>query len=379
MMMLKPKISAALNNCGLHIFVPEIKAKIGSLAAGGMAYSLYKEQYETLKDTFAEFYGFDKKSFSFAKFSKLLNKYNAHESQIVLGPVLRAYMQSTAKIADQEQLMLLAIGLDKPHESVAQYIQSQTQISKDSARYDSLSPEEAAILIGKPLGINVAFSAYPGAEESALLEIDNPVASIVMHHTGGIEGAAAGGHWELTHNEDDIDRSAEESSKLKVVAGLFTDGSANLSQCGLSLLKAHVQLTNRNASASFFTRLDEKAHELSSALFNGTELKPAEVVQWCSEIQLSASKKAPKRERANESALASDELAFIKAAVKAQKNSSGGEKTVQYKEQLEHLFSHRTEIQEKAAQVAMKGGELSDEELALKLQAEEFDNAGFKR
>ena len=60
---------------------------------------------------------------------------------------------------------------------------------------------------------------------------------------------------------------------------------------------------------------------------------------------------------------------------------SGSEKPVSYKLELAKMFGNRDNIQQKANKAEekeKKGGKLSDEELAAKLQAEEFKISGFK-
>ena len=364
----KPKLSAALNNCALHAFAPEIKNQIQAFSADPALNAPHRAQYEILKDTFADFYGFDKKNFSFAQFSKVLNQYNAYDSQIILGPVLREFMKSTVKNVDDDD-HLIALALASGKENVEQYIQSCTEISPNTARYESLSPEEVALFIGKPLGINVAYSTGPAIKK--LPELENPIASIVMYHSGGIDGAASGGHWELSKDRDDIDKSVKKNTKLRGIASVFTEGSASLSQCGLVLLKAHVQLIATNARLPLI-QLDNKAKELSAELLNGKKPEPTVVAQWSLDLQASQQAHSLKR------AFTPDERSFIDESVNAQKESLGVDKTALYKAGLEQLFTHRVEIQQKAASTLGKGDALSDEELATKLQAEEFEKAGFK-
>lgn len=370
----KPKLSAALNNCALHAFAPTIKTQVENFATGLDSGSPHKAQYESLKDTFAEFYGFDKKSFDFAQFSKILTKYNAYDSQIILGPVLREFMKSTAKhVDDESNLAILAVASNQ--DNVEQYIQSRTEISPQTARYESLSPQEVALLVGKPLGIEVAYSADSTINQ--LPEVECPLASIVMHHSGGVDGAASGGHWELTDDSNDIDSRAEKRAKLQGIASVFTEGSAPLSQCGLTLLKAHVQLTAADAMRSL-RKLDSKARDLSADLLSGVTPEPAAIAKWTLDLQTAALQRTQAKTLPQMKTLSSHERAFIEASVNTQKDSIGIEQTIRYKTELEHLFSKREEIQEKAASTIGKEEALSDEELAAKLQAEEFEQAGFK-
>jgi len=367
----KPKLSAALNNCALHAFVPEIKNQIQAFTAAPDLHAPHRAQYEVLKNTFADFYGFDKKNFSFAQFSKILNQYNAYDSQIILGPVLREFMKSTVKNVDDDD-NLIALALASGKENVEQYLQSCTEISPDTARYESLSPEEVALFIGKPLGINVAYST--GLAIKKLPEVEHPVASIVMYHSGGIDGAASGGHWELSKDQEEIDKSVEKNTKLRGIVSVFSEGSASLSQCGLVLLKAHVQLTATNTRLPLI-QLDNKAKELSADLLNGKNPEPTVIAQWSLDLQIS--QRALEPAHSPKRVFTPDERSFIDASVNAQKESLGVDKTALYKAGLEQLFTHRVEIQAKAASTVGKGEALSDEELAAKLQAEEFEKAGF--
>lgn len=370
----KPKLSAALNNCALHAFVPTIKAQVQALAAVPAPHNPHKAQYESLKDAFAEFYGFDKKNFSFVQFSKILNKYNAYDSQIILGPVLREFMKSTAKNVDDDDILItLAVASQK--DSVDHYIQSRTEMSSHTARYESLSPQEVALLVGKPLGIDVSYSTE--STINRLPSVESPIASIVMHHSGGIDGAASGGHWELTGDSNDIDRSAEKKAKLNNIASVFTEGDQSLSQCGLVLLKAHVQLSAIDATRDL-KQLDNKAQDLTDALLQGSTPEPTAVAKWSLDLQTAALQRVQEKTRPEKRVLSAQERSFISASVNAQKGSLKADQTARYKAELEHLFSRRVEIQEKAASTIGKGDTLSDEELAAKLQAEEFEHAGFK-
>lgn len=368
-MMSKPKLSAALNNCALHAFVPSIKAQVLAYSTDSTSENPHKKQYELLKDTFAEVYGFDKNKFSFAQFSALLKKYNEHDSQIILGPVLRQFMKSSAKNVDEDNLLALAVASDK--ENVDSYISSLTDISPHAGRYESLSPQEVALFIGQPLGVQASYSS--GSTINKLPAVEHPMDSIVLYHSGGAEGAAAGGHWELSRDAADIDASSAKKSQFQDITNVFTEGSEQLSQCGLTLLKAHVQLTAMG-SRSLLERLNDKAHELSTDLSEGIIPEPTVVSEWSADLL----QRAQKRTSVEKRVLFPNEQAFIDASVKEQKETLGVGLTARYKEELENLFSKRGEIQEKAANTVGKEGSLSDEELAAKLQAEEFEKAGFK-
>jgi hypothetical protein len=367
----KPKLSAALNNCALHALVPAILEQVQAFAINPN--KPHKAQYESLKNAFAEFYGFDKNKFSFDQFSKVLNNYNAYDSQIVLGPVLREFMKSPVKDGDdEERLLTLAIGANE--ESVDDYIRSITEMVPQTARYESLSPQEVALLVGKPLGIEVAYST--GSAIKRLPEVELPLGALVMHHSGGIDGASSGGHWELTSNLDDIDISVERESKLQRISSVFSEGDASLSQCGLVLLKTHVQLASIGATP-VLQQLDEKAVKLINDLIDRKSPNVTTVSQWALDLQIKAAKDQ-EITNPNSRVLSSKEKDYISTTINNQRASLGIEQTARYKAELENLFSKRDEIQEKAAIIKEKGGALSDEELATQLQAEEFDSVGFK-
>lgn len=126
----KPKISAALNNCPLHILTEQLSVTFFQLTIFESNYSEhhlgqdvatktldqylaeqlneiygigsleicheYIHSYQLLKQYFAEFYGLthDHESLTFQQLSVLLNTYqNQHDQQIIFGSVLRIYLK----------------------------------------------------------------------------------------------------------------------------------------------------------------------------------------------------------------------------------------------------------------------------------------------
>ena len=107
-----PKISAILNNCPVHLGVPEIIQAIkhfASLEQGqagthdALNSQAYKESYALLKDKFAEFYRQDKAAVTWKKLQLLLTEHinnNPTAAQFILGPVLREFMRDERSLDD---------------------------------------------------------------------------------------------------------------------------------------------------------------------------------------------------------------------------------------------------------------------------------------
>ena len=263
--MSQPKISAILNNCPLHLFTPEIKTEIGKFAADKSYNNNHKVQYDILKNTFAKFYGFSPEEFTYMQFSKILDSYNLNDCQILLGPVLRQYMKTT--MIKEEMVNLLAMSEDV---SPQEYIKTRTEIGVSTGRYESLSPDEIAAYIGKPLGISLIYNSQHGSPQS--IPAEDPIYSIDIFHQGGIAGAEAGGHWERENNSENIiDFSKQKDTQLTVISSLFSEGSAEISQCGILLLKKHIELTKDNPKnlQELFLKLDDQAKTLSDNLMKG--------------------------------------------------------------------------------------------------------------
>ena len=202
-----PKIFGTLNNSGLHALTPEIKEQINHLAKNTFDGSDYQEGYKALKDSFAEFYGLNKKDFGWKAFAALLNKYNETDVQHILGPVLRNFVRANMVQSDT----LRAFYPDALEREA--YIDDATLI-QDSGRYDSLSPPQIFSFAASKLGfsLNYTSKALSGREELA-----NNIDEISIYHSGGSEGAEAGGLWERTNiKENNIEVSDKDYHLSKV-------------------------------------------------------------------------------------------------------------------------------------------------------------------
>ncbi|KTD72716.1 hypothetical protein Ltuc_0563 [Legionella tucsonensis] len=262
---MQPKISAVLNNCALHLFTPEIKAEIEKFAANKSYNNNHNDQYDVLKNIFAKFYGFSPEEFTYAQFSNILENYNLHDCQLLLGPVLRQYIKTT--MTKEDIVELFAISIDV---SPQEYIKLKTEIDASTGRYDSLSPDEIAVFIGNPLGISLTYHSQHGSPQS--LPAEYSISSIDIFHQGGITGAEAGGHWERENNSENIiDFSKQKDTQLTFISSLFSEGSADMSQCGILLLKKHIELTKNNPKNlnELVLKLNDQAKALSDHLMEG--------------------------------------------------------------------------------------------------------------
>ena len=70
-----------------------LKDEILKFSANELYNNNHNANYDLLKNKFAEFYGFPVDTFSWKQFSDILKHYNAFDTQILLGPVLRAFMK----------------------------------------------------------------------------------------------------------------------------------------------------------------------------------------------------------------------------------------------------------------------------------------------
>ena len=231
-----PKLSAVFNNCPLHALTPEIKEQVLRFAAIKGYDNGHNDQYEQLKVAFATFYDIDPTVLDWQQFAGILNSYNAFDTQIILGPVLRLYMKD--EVGGNDDIGIIAGAYDM---SVEQYLAHLTEVNPANARYFSLSPDEVAAYVAKQLGFSIKYHPQVGANNT--IEATNPISTISMFHSGGAEGAEAGGHWERTNNgEDSIDYKNAADTQLLDISSLLGN-ELDLNEVGLRLLKDHMRLT----------------------------------------------------------------------------------------------------------------------------------------
>lgn len=230
-----PKLSAILNNCPLHALTPEIKSEVIKYSADEHYDNVHNAQYIALKNLFAAFYELNPETFSWEHFANLLKNYNAFDTQIILGPVLRLYMKEA--MVHEEIVPILAIAQDITPE---EYIQSKTELNLNTNRYESLSPDELFTYVSKTLGFSLTY--HPQEEPSITFELPLPISEIEIYHQGGIDGAHAGGHWERTNKgESSVNVQNQDDTQLHTIIQLLGESSA-LNPYGFDLLKKHVQI-----------------------------------------------------------------------------------------------------------------------------------------
>lgn len=258
-----PKISAVLNNCPLHILTPEIKEEIAKFALSEAYQNHHNPDYLRLKDIFADFYGFDKLTFNWEQFAGILACYNPYDTQIILGVVLRVFMKELVRTNELTKFLALGAGV-----SVEDYVQQLTEIEVHSGRYCSLSPDQIAIYVGHPLGLNICYHKDQVNNE---INADNAVATIDLYHQGGIDGAQAGGHWERSAlAADSIDYLNAETTQLRNYLPLLGN-NASISSAGIALVKKHVQLSAKaigDVLAQEVAELDLTKAQIEKYLFN---------------------------------------------------------------------------------------------------------------
>ncbi|MBP6917547.1 MAG: hypothetical protein KBB94_01360 [Legionellaceae bacterium] len=241
-----PRISGVLNNCPLHVLTPELRTEITLLAEGRSMLSRdFIPGYELFKTKFAEFYGIEPTSFAWQAFAALLKPHNDFDLQMILGPVLRDVMAETMRAAPAATLLLEAENSPNSAMNIEGMINYKTQIQKEDGRYASLSPDEMFLFVARPLGLAVAYTKH-SIRRKLWDEDDSQFAGrpcIEMFHQGGVEGAGAGGHFERTLDaEGRIDSEHASDVHLRIVAELFKQDSAILTEIGIRLLRLYMKI-----------------------------------------------------------------------------------------------------------------------------------------
>ena len=264
-----PRISGVLNNCPLHVLTPELYKQIELIANRKYQPT---DGYELLKTTFAEFYGIEPSCFSWKDFKNCLEFQNPFDLQLVLGPVLRRFMaknmyenlarnpaenevyntkNSYESSADDTEVE--TISSMSAEQFITYMTELHTQTSDEAAmnrlynfgRYLSLSPIEMAEFVAEPLDIRVAWvqDGVTQTREAPLSSANPPI--VTMYHQGGVEGAQAGGHFELCEGGSNaIDYQFEPDARLQNLAELFNLDVPELSEIGLDLLRDYITIIN---------------------------------------------------------------------------------------------------------------------------------------
>lgn len=237
-----PKLSAVLNNCPLHAITPELIVEITKFRDNIGYDNHHNGEYALVKNIFAKFYGFNPEIFTWKQFADILDEYNAFDAQILLGPVLREFMET--KLPDPE---LLAEVASVDNLTPEKWIERRVKINPDTGRYYSLAPDELAGFVAHHLGFSLRATPAVGGEITYLCE-NHPIALIDIFHQGGEEGAHEGGHWERVKNGvGAIKYQEHEDTQLSFFLHLL-DEDIQTTQMGFKLLQSHVQLTSKKIS-----------------------------------------------------------------------------------------------------------------------------------
>lgn len=288
----KPKISAALNNCPLHILTGHLSETFTQLAIFEHNYSErylgqdkdnptldqyltqqlndacgigsidksqeYLKSYQMLKKCFSNFYELEhaQKPLTFQRLSSLFKTFNnKHDQQIIIGPVMRVFLQQQMASLTEKTELFAIIDETSPEE----FIQKQTTI-QDNGRYDSLSDDLTAAFIAQPLGIELIINK--SGQPPRTHELMNAMTTLNVYHEGGASGASAGGHWELTQNIDHrLDYAITQGCQFKELADLFSLGLQEISKAALEIIRSQVRL-----SATLSDRLSSDVTALYSPM-----------------------------------------------------------------------------------------------------------------
>ncbi|GGI88588.1 hypothetical protein [Legionella impletisoli] len=217
--MRQPRIFGYLFNCGLHLITPELKNEISQYAKNKNYNNQHNDAYHLLKDCFADFYGFNKKEFSWEVLDEILAEYNPFETQLILGPVLRRFMES--KIPPENVLKTF---YPNPSDRMG-----FTTINEDG-RYRNLGPDELGCFVTKHLGFTIIYQKE--AQSPQNINADNPITQIYIHHHGSLDK----GHWERTSDVTQIDGSVL-SKPFQDIALKFGEGQRQTTLDALEDLK----------------------------------------------------------------------------------------------------------------------------------------------
>lgn len=236
--MLQPQILGVLNNCPVHILTPTLKREIERLTRSSHD---YQREYENLKTCFGEYYAINTKDLDWPKFNQLLQKYNAHDIQILFGPVLRMFFSAHLRCPEAKSNIQNMKAADEATAKMGdeEFIKHVSQI-QDMGRYVSLSPDEVFNFISRPLGINMIYHKN-GRESSLGGQNFRPLETINIYHEGSIDGAMRGGHWELTAEAGDFEPLTI-PSQMEGLSLLFRRDDKRVTEFALGILNQLVRL-----------------------------------------------------------------------------------------------------------------------------------------
>jgi hypothetical protein len=238
-----PRISAVLNNCPLHALTPELLEEIRLLSNKTLNLTLaLRANYSILKATFVAFYHMEG-GLTWTAFYELLAAQNPFDLQLILGPVLRKVMQIMMR--QDQGAVAIAQAADEHFAgaSIEGFIQYKTELQADG-RYASLSPDEVFAFLAKHLGFDMVVHKDSSKYRLNMGSTDasHPRTRINLYHQGGIEGAAAGGHFERSASlADSVDFThTDHHPHLNIVANIFRNDTPNDTALGLRLLRLYI-------------------------------------------------------------------------------------------------------------------------------------------
>ncbi|WP_133130384.1 hypothetical protein [Legionella yabuuchiae] len=223
----QPRILGYLNNCGLHLITPELTAEIIKYATNKDYDNQHNDAYQLLKDCFADFYEFDKATFTWEEFNKILARYNPFEIQIVLGPVLRLFMELKRPPADK---------LILPYPDEADLMGLTTIM--ENGRYRNLDPEEIVLFVTQHLGFSIVYQKE--GQPPRRIDVDKPIADVYMYHQDALDL----GHWERTNDPREINGkdglSVFDCDQFQDIALKLGEGQAHTTLEALEDLRSEV-------------------------------------------------------------------------------------------------------------------------------------------
>ncbi|OGV40715.1 MAG: hypothetical protein A3F46_02005 [Legionellales bacterium RIFCSPHIGHO2_12_FULL_42_9] len=141
------RISGLLNNCSLNCALPTLLEHIDLLAKNQYELSnndsLYKQDYEDLKDLFMQWFGIA--NLGWVTLANLLKEFSFREKELILTPVLRAFLASKATDPNDKNYFLEIVDETKVNEGLVQYYKEHPEeyVPPAKGKYNVLNPSQA--------------------------------------------------------------------------------------------------------------------------------------------------------------------------------------------------------------------------------------------
>lgn len=280
-----PRLSATLNNCALHGIVPALLERINVYAVSEEKVpEPIPAEYTLLKDLFAEYYDLNPKKLTWRKLQQMLVKdvkNNPLAQQLMLGPVLRAFMVEKGDAHSR-------LGEEK------------------SARYEEVTGKRLYNYLCKWLGFNLVVHEYVARGAEGLLQCDEHGYALEKFESGERNQEArpttihlyneGGGHWELAPNcgdaKDDIAKLREDARDVAEAHERLSSGHTGE---GLELLKKSINTLTEQEKKIMYKDTEKLQKKHEADLAKGDEKKYIDDYVKAIDEKCEAIKRSPRR------------------------------------------------------------------------------------